>query len=223
MSIETNLQSVIDEIDGKVKLIAVSKMQPLTSIMEAYKYGQRAFGENKVQEMITKYEQLPKDIEWHLLGHLQTNKVKYIAPFASLIHSVDSFNLLQVIDSEAKKNNRSIQCLLQIKIAREESKFGFTENEVFDMVCNQPFQSLQNVSVIGLMGIATYSDDEDLIYQEFSHIQKLFTTLKEDYFRNDPAFSELSIGMSGDYKIAIRSGSTMIRIGSLIFGQRVNK
>lgn len=211
-SVKNNLQKLKKQLSEKVTLVAVSKTHPISSIQEAYNYGHRIFGENKIQEMVTKWEQLPKDIEWHMIGHVQTNKVKYMAPFVHLIHGVDSFKLLSEIDKQAAKNNRVINCLLQIKIAKEETKFGMTEEEAITIL-NQ--QNLKNVKIIGFMGMASFSS-EDLVSQEFECLSKLFEKQK----RNNPSLTVLSMGMSGDYKIALNKGSNMIRVGSAIFGNR---
>lgn len=187
---------------------------------EAYRQGQCAFGENKVQEMVAKYEMLPKDIEWHFIGHLQTNKVKYIAPFVYLIHGVDSFKLLKSIDKEAGKINRIIPCLLQFHIAEEETKFGFSMEEATEMLSSEEFKLIENVRISGVMGMATYTENENQIRKEFSHLKTIFNQLKMAYFSDFPAFKEISMGMSGDYQIAVEEGSTMVRIGSTIFGER---
>jgi len=189
-------------------------------LMEAYVHGQRAFGENKVQEMARKYEALPKDIDWHFIGHLQTNKVKYLAPFVHLIHSVDSFKLLKTIDSEAKKVNRIIPCLLQFHIAEEETKFGFSMEEAVDMLNSEAFKSLEYIRISGLMGMATYTDNEEQIRKEFACLRSYFDQLKTTYFNSQADFKEISMGMSGDYLLAIDEGSTIVRIGSTIFGER---
>ncbi|WP_026903060.1 YggS family pyridoxal phosphate-dependent enzyme [Pedobacter glucosidilyticus] len=224
MSITDNLLKLKKEIEQEdVKLIAVSKTKPVEDIMEAYHAGQRLFGENHVQELVEKYEALPKDIEWHLIGHLQTNKVKYIAPFIHLIHSVDSLKLLQEINKQAAKNNRVINCLLQVYIADEETKYGLGFDEVIDLLRSDEFASLQNIKIVGLMGIATNSDNEKQIKEEFYELKTLFDGVKTSYFRKDADFKEISMGMSTDYKIAIEQGSTMVRIGSDIFGKRVIK
>lgn len=222
MSIADNINNLKKEIgDGNVKLIAVSKTKPAAVLMEAYNAGQRVFGENNVQELVEKYDQLPKDIEWHLIGHLQTNKVKYIAPFISLIHSVDSIKLLQEIDKQATKNNRIIDCLLQIYIADEETKFGLGFDEAIELLRSEEFTSLQHVRIVGLMGIATNTENSKQLKDEFYELHTFFDGIKLSYFRKEDAFKELSMGMSGDYKIAIEEGSTMVRVGSLIFGQRL--
>ncbi len=216
MSITTNLQQIKASIPKYVTLVAVSKTKPHAAILEAYQTGQRIFGENKVQELTEKYESLPKDIEWHMIGHLQSNKVKYIAPFVSLIHGVDSFKLLKEINKRAAQNERVINCLLQIHIAEEDTKFGFDEKEVIELIKSEAFQDLKNIKVVGLMGMATFTDNENQIRKEFKSLKKLFDKLSTLYFQ----LSTLSMGMSGDYQIAIEEGSTMIRVGSSIFGER---
>ncbi len=224
MSITANISAIKDELgNSDVKLIAVSKTKPVESITEAYQAGQRIFGENMVQELVEKHEQLPKDIEWHLIGHLQTNKVKYIAPFISLIHSVDSLKLLQEINKQAAKNNRVIDCLLQIYIADEDTKYGLDFAEVVELLRSEEFRALKNTRIRGLMGIATLTDNQRMIREEFYELKTLFAGLKETFFRKDPAFSEISMGMSGDYKLAVEQGSTMIRLGSTLFGTRPQK
>ncbi|HOK60270.1 MAG: YggS family pyridoxal phosphate-dependent enzyme [Tenuifilum sp.] len=220
MSIPEQLEKIKNELPQHVKLIAVSKTHPVSVIMEAYNAGHKFFGENRVQELISKYDEMPKDIEWHLIGHLQTNKVKYIAPFVSLIHSVDSLKLLSVIDKEAQKCNRVIDCLLQVYIASEETKFGLSADELHELLQNQEFEQLQNVRVCGLMGMATFTDNMEQVRMEFRFLKKLFNEIKQTYFQNQPWFNELSMGMSSDYRIAIEEGSTMVRIGSNIFGHR---
>ena len=221
MSIAANISAIKKEVNTlNIKLIVVSKTKPIADVLEAYEAGQRAFGENMVQELVEKYEQLPKDIEWHLIGHLQTNKVKYIAPFISLIHSVDSLKLLQEINKQALKNNRVIDCLLQIYIADEDTKFGLDFAEAIELLRSSEFQELKNIRIVGVMGIATNSDNPNFIKEEFRELATLFKGLKQTFFRNDDAFTEISMGMSNDYKIAIEQGSTMIRVGSTIFGER---
>jgi len=202
------------------KLIAVSKTNPAAEILQLYYAGQRIFGENKVQELVDKYEVLPKDIEWHLIGHLQTNKVKFIVPFVAMIHSVDSLKLLQEIDKQAKKNNRIINCLLQIFIAQEETKFGLSESEVKALLDSKEFQQLSNIRICGLMGMATNTDDSAQTEKEFESLRILFLDLKKSFFTKDSSFTEISMGMSSDYKLALKHGSTMIRVGSVIFGNR---
>jgi len=222
MSIADNINNLKNETGpGNVKLIAVSKTKPIEVLQEAYNAGQRVFGENNVQELVEKQEQLPKDIEWHLIGHLQTNKVKYIASFISLIHSVDSLKLLQEIDKQAAKNKRVIDCLLQIYIADEETKFGLGFDEAIELLRSEEFAALQHVRIVGLMGIATNTDNEKQLKDEFYELHTFFDGIKSSFFRKEDSFKELSIGMSADYKIAIEQGSTMIRVGSLIFGQRL--
>ena len=220
MSIAKNIQEIKKSIPENVKLIAISKTKPDKDILEAYNAGQKIFGENKVQDLIGKYERLPKDIKWHMVGHLQTNKVKLITPFIDLIHAVDSMKLLKTINKEAKKNNRVIRCLLQLHIAQEETKFGFSENEVDELLGSQEFLELSNIEITGLMGMATFTDDESKIRTEFKTIKNHFTYLKQKFFSDSTCFKELSFGMTNDYKIAIEEGSTMIRIGTLIFGTR---
>lgn len=202
------------------ELIAVSKTHPLEAIREAYDAGQRKFGENKAQELVPKFEALPKDIEWHMIGHLQSNKVKYIAPFIHLIHSVDSFKLLEEIDKQGKKNNRVIECLLQVYIANEETKFGFSEDEINDLLARNAFDKLQNIRVLGLMGMATLSDDKQQISREFHRLKIFFEKLKDQKLPSNVQMKELSMGMSSDYKEAIEQGSTLIRVGTAIFGNR---
>lgn len=222
MSIAANLTKLKNELSSPdVKLIAVSKTKPVADILEAYNAGQRIFGENQVQELVEKQEQLPKDIEWHLLGHLQTNKVKYIAPFISLIHSVDSIKLLKEIDKQGEKNNRVIDCLLQIYIADEETKFGLDFDEAIELLRSEEFAGMKHVRIVGVMGIATNTDREKQIRDEFTELKVLFDGLKASFFRKVDSFREISMGMSSDYKIALEAGSTMVRIGSTIFGKRV--
>lgn len=224
MSVSENIKKIKTELDAAgVELIAVSKTKTPAEIMEAYEAGQRIFGENQVQEMADKYEVLPKDIEWHLVGHLQSNKVKYIAPFVSMIHSVDSLKLLQEINKQALKNNRVIDCLLQVYIADEETKYGLDHAETIELLRSEEFQELKNVRIAGLMGIATNTDSELIISEEFKDLAVFFAGLKQTFFRKDDNFSELSMGMSSDYRLAIAQGSTMVRIGSTIFGERVIK
>ncbi|WP_316831587.1 YggS family pyridoxal phosphate-dependent enzyme [Pedobacter aquatilis] len=224
MSIADNLKKYKSEVepDG-VKLIAVSKTQSNEAILEAYNAGQRIFGENHVQEMVDKEAQLPKDIEWHMIGHLQSNKVKYIAPFVSLIHGVDSIKLLQEINKQAAKNKRVIDCLLQVYIADEDTKFGLAYDEIIELLRSEEYAELKNIRIIGLMAIATNTKNEKQLTIEFNELKVLFDGLKESFFRDDEAFKEISTGMSADYKIAIEEGSTMVRIGSAIFGKRVIK
>lgn len=219
MSIAEKLSFYKEEVGPEVTLVAVSKTKPNEDILAAYAAGQRIFGENKAQEMTTKYEALPKDIEWHMIGHLQRNKVKYIAPYVSLIHSVDSLRLLKEINKEAQKNNRTIPCLLQVYIAKEESKFGLDETEVVELLDNH-LPELPNIKIVGLMGMATNTDNEATIKNEFISLNVFFNRLKQTHFSNDQGFQVLSMGMSGDYSLAISCGSNMVRIGSAIFGSR---
>ncbi len=224
MSIADNIKSLKNETDKiNVKLIAVSKTKPMEDISEAYAAGQRLFGENMVQELVEKYEALPKDIEWHLIGHLQSNKVKYIAPFISMIQSVDSLKLLQEIDKHAEKNNRTIDCLLQVYIADEETKYGLGFDEVIELLRSEEYSNLSHVRIRGLMGIATNTDNEKQLKEEFYELKTFFDGIKQSYFRKDPRFDTLSMGMSSDYLIAIEQGSNMVRLGSTVFGQRVIK
>ena len=216
MSIIENIAKIKSEIPRTVSLVAVSKTKPNALIQEAYKSGQRVFGENKVQELVQKYEDLPKDIEWHLIGHLQTNKVKYIAQFVNLIHAVDSYKLLKEINKQALKNNRVISCLLQVKIAEEENKFGLTKIEVDNIINSDEIKELKGVNISGLMGMATNSSNEKQVSEEFSELNKFYKKISI----LNPQLSILSMGMSGDYKIAIQNGATMIRVGSTIFGDR---
>ncbi len=220
MSIQTNIQEIKSSLPQHVTLVAVSKTHPVEVIMEAYNAGHRIFGENKVQELVSKYEVMPKDIEWHLIGHLQSNKVKYIAAFVSLIHSVDSIKLLEVIDKEAQKHNRVIDCLLQIHIASEETKFGLSADELEELLSSNDFKEMKNIRVVGLMGMATFTDNMAQVRMEFKFLSTLFQSVKAKYFADKPWFKELSMGMSSDYTVAIEEGSTMVRIGSNIFGHR---
>jgi pyridoxal phosphate enzyme (YggS family) len=224
MSIADNIKNLNAETGSfGVKLVAVSKTKPVEDIEEAYAAGQRIFGENQVQELVEKYEKLPKDIHWHLIGHLQTNKVKYIAPFISLIESVDSLKLLQEINKQAAKNERVINCLLQVYIADEDTKFGLGYDELIELLRSDEYRDMQNVRIIGLMGIATNTDNEKQIKDEFYELKILFDGIKASFFRKDAFFKEISMGMSSDYKLAMEQGSTMVRLGSTIFGQRVIK
>lgn len=214
--IKENLNTIKKQLPEHVTLVAVSKTKPIADIKEAYDAGQRIFGENKIQEMVTKYDELPKDIEWHMIGHLQRNKVKYMAHFVDLIHGVDSFKTLKEIDKQAKKHNRVIKCLLQARIAKEETKFGLSFEEIEMILSGSELQNLENVSVVGLMGMATFTDDKTQVSQEFGTLKQLFSREKNKKIN----LSILSMGMSGDYQLAIDSGSNMIRIGSSIFGAR---
>jgi PLP dependent protein len=221
MSISENLIKIKNALPARVKLAAVSKTHTVEEILQAYSTGQRCFAENKAQELSTKYPQLPGDIEWHFIGHMQTNKVKYIAPFVSVIHSVDSLKLLQTINKEAAKNKRTIACLLQFHIAEEDTKFGLSLEEAEGLLVSEIYATLHNIRVAGVMGMATFTDDLNQVRREFRHLKSIFDNLKEKYFRKDPAFCEISMGMSDDYQIAIEEGSTIVRIGSSIFGSRV--
>jgi PLP dependent protein len=220
MSVAQNIAELRKQIPPHVTLIAVSKTQPHSKIQEAYTGGQRIFGENKVQELVPKFEALPKDIEWHLIGHLQSNKVKYVAPFVHLIHSIDSFKLLQEVDKQAIKINRQINCLLQVHIAQEETKFGFSENEILELLQANNFQSLKNICIKGLMGMASFTDQQELVRKEFKSLKTFFEKLKSISVPAQFELKDLSMGMSGDYKIAIEEGSTMIRVGTALFGER---
>jgi PLP dependent protein len=219
-TIADHYKEIVASIPPDVKLITISKTKSNAQIMEVYQCGHRLFGESKVQELLPKYEQLPPDISWHLIGHLQSNKVKYIAPFISLIHSVDSFKLLKTINSEALKNNRIIECLLQMHIAEEETKFGFDYEELTQMLNSEEFRKMENIRIRGLMCMATFTDDTSQIHREFKQLHTYFKKIKETYFADDIHFSEKSMGMSDDYLIAIEEGSTMVRVGSKIFGNR---
>jgi PLP dependent protein len=220
MSIADQLKLVQGTISGSCKLIAVSKTHPPNVILEAYAAGQKIFGENKVQELLAKYDKLPADIEWHLIGHLQTNKVKYIAPFVSMIQSVDSLKLLVEINKQATRVNRVIDCLLQVHIAKEETKFGFSTDEVKRLLAAGTTATLHNVRIVGLMGIATLTDNEDQIRNEFKGLKDLFDHIKNLTTSSNVEMKELSMGMSSDYRLAMEEGSTMVRIGSAIFGRR---
>lgn len=220
MSIAENIDIVKSHLPAQVQLVAVSKTKPVEMLTEAYNHGQRAFGENKVQEMVAKYEAMPKDIDWHFIGHLQTNKIKYIAPFVHLIHGVDSFKLLKSINTEARKVNRIIPCLLQFHIAEEETKFGLSMDEATQMLNSAEFKQLENVHLSGVMGMATFTNDETQIRKEFATLKRYFDSLKTDYFQGNSGFKEISMGMSGDYLLAVEEGSTMVRVGSTIFGER---
>jgi len=218
--IAENILRIKQELPPSAQLIAVSKTKPASDIIQAYQAGQRAFGENKVQELVDKYEALPKDIEWHLIGHLQTNKVKYIASFVHLIHAVDSLKLLKEIDREASKHNRTIDCLLQFHIASEETKFGMSFDEAQELLESDEFIQLDNVRITGIMGMASFTEDEAQIRDEFRTLYGYFQVIKSHHFKFNPDFREISMGMSSDYKIAAEEGSTMVRVGSSIFGGR---
>ena len=216
MSIEQNLSIIKSSLPENVTLVAVSKTKPISDLMEAYDAGQRIFGENKIQEMAEKWEQMPKDIQWHMIGHVQTNKVKFMAKFVSLIHGVDSLKLLEEINKQAIKNNRLINCLLQIHIAEEETKFGLNKKELNDILTSTGFQEMKNIRIIGLMGMATFTDNQNQIKKEFNSLKSIF----DQFTIHDSQMTILSMGMSSDYQLAIESGSTMVRIGSSIFGGR---
>lgn len=218
--IRSNIKYLLSQIPPQVKLVAVSKTKPVADILVAYNAGQRIFGENRVQELLKKKDLLPSDIEWHLIGHLQTNKVKLIVPFVSMIQSVDSFRLLKTINDEARKTGRTVNCLLQLHIAKEETKFGFSFQEVTDMLRDSSVRTLDSIKICGVMGMATFTNDKDMVRAEFRYLADCFRKLKTDYFPGNPDFKEISMGMSGDFAIAISEGSTMVRIGSLIFGER---
>ena len=219
MPIKENLLKIKSSLPEHVTLVAVSKTKPVADLMEAYNVGQRIFGENKIQEMTEKWEQMPKDIQWHMIGHIQTNKVKFMAPYVNLIHGVDSLKLLEEINKQALKNNRIIDCLLQIHIAEEETKFGLNEDELKELLVSESFINLNNIKVIGLMGMATFTENHDQIKKEFEHLKSIFDKLELQNTKNCE-LNTLSMGMSGDYKLAIVCGSTMVRIGSSIFGGR---
>ena len=220
MTIAKNIKNFKTELPTKVKLVAVSKTKPNEDIIEAFEAGQIIFGENKVQDLAAKAEVLNQEIQWHFIGHLQRNKVKYIAPFVSMIHAVDSLKLLKEINKQAEKNNRIIDCLLQFHIADEDTKFGMDDGEVKELIESTGFSELENIRIAGVMGMATYTDDMDQIRKEFAKLKGFFEEIKLQYFSNQDSFKEISMGMSGDYKIAIEEGSTMIRVGSAIFGAR---
>lgn len=220
MSIAENLKQVLDELPPEVRLVAVSKFHPNEAIEEAYQMGQRIFGESKVQEMTAKYESLPKDIEWHFIGHLQTNKIKYIVPYVAMIHGIDSYKLLVEVNKQVAKVGRVINCLLQIHVAQEETKFGFSPEECKDMLSEGEWKTLTNVRICGLMGMASNTDDVEQINKEFCLLDRLFQEIKSTWFMNTSTFRELSMGMSHDYHEAISAGSTLVRVGSKIFGER---
>jgi pyridoxal phosphate enzyme (YggS family) len=220
MSVSENLSDIKRKIPPHVRLVAVSKTKPVSDVMEAYAAGHRIFGENKAQELITKQPELPDDIEWHFIGHLQRNKVKYMAQFVEMIESVDSLKLLKEINKQAVKFGRTINCLLQFHIASEETKFGLDLGEAEEILDSEDYRVMENVRLCGVMGMATFTTDELILRKEFSSLRMLFTTLKEKYFQQDESFREISMGMSGDYMIAIEEGSTNVRVGTAIFGAR---
>jgi pyridoxal phosphate enzyme (YggS family) len=220
MNIAGKLEKLKSEIPSHVKLVAVSKTRTYGDIMEAYDAGHRVFGENKAQEMIAKQPDLPEDIQWHFIGHLQRNKVKYLAPFVSMIESVDSLRLLAEINKQAAKHERVIPCLLQFHIASEESKFGLDMPEAEDLLKSEPYAGMDNIRICGVMGMATFTDDEAILRKEFSTLREIFEKLRRTYFTDDESFREISSGMSGDYMLAIEHGSTIVRVGTAIFGAR---
>lgn len=220
MSIPQNIKAILGEIPQNVKLVAVSKTKPKEDIIEAYESGYRIFGENKPQELTQKHADLPKDIEWHMIGHLQSNKVKYIAPFVHLIHAVDSLKLLKEINKQAVKNDRVINCLLQFHIATEQSKFGLNLDEAGELLDSEEYKLMQGVNLVGVMGMATFTDDEKQVRREFKSLKNIFKAIKSNHFFSNEEFKEISMGMSGDYQLAIEEGSSMIRVGSTIFGSR---
>jgi PLP dependent protein len=220
MNIKNNINNLRQGIPPDCRLIAVSKTHSIEKIKEAYDAGQRIFGENRVQELTPKFDALPKDIEWHMIGHMQSNKVKYIAPFVHLIHSVDTYNLLQEINKQATKASRTIPCLLQVHIAEEESKFGFSETEVSELLQTEDLKKLDHVHIVGLMGMATFTENKEQVRKEFKGLKSFFDKLKSTTVPSNASMKELSMGMSSDYQIAVEEGSTMIRVGSAIFGER---
>ena len=219
--IKENLLKIKATLPDSVTLVAVSKTKPVSDLQEAYDAGQRAFGENYPQEMRDKHEVLPQDIQWHFIGHLQTNKIKYIIPYVTLIHSIDTANLLEAVNKEAKKHDRVVDCLLQFHIALEETKFGLDLEEARQLLESDAFKQMENVRICGVMGMATFTDDEAEVRKEFKYLKTIFNTLKAEYFPDQPQFKELSMGMSEDYPIAIEEGATLVRIGSKIFGARI--
>jgi pyridoxal phosphate enzyme (YggS family) len=220
MDIAKNIKEIKSALPEGVKLVAVSKTKPNEAILEAYQTGHRMFGENKAQELIRKQPELPADIEWHFIGHLQSNKAKYIAPFVSMIHSIDSFKILKTVNKEARKNDRVIPCLLQFHIAEEESKYGLTEADAREILESEAYKNMQNVSIAGVMGMATFTDDFEKVRSEFRKLKSIFDNLKNNYFADQPEFKEISMGMSDDYPLAVEEGSTIVRVGSKIFGER---
>ena len=218
--IKENLEKIRATVPEGVTLVAVSKTKPISDLQEAYDAGQRVFGENYPQEMRDKHEVLPTDIQWHFIGHLQTNKIKYIIPFVTLIHSIDTANLLEAVNKEAKKHDRVVDCLLQFHIALEETKFGLDLDEARQLLDSEAFKQMENVRICGVMGMGTFTDNMDEVRKEFKHLKGIFDTLKKDYFADQPQFKEISMGMSEDYPIAIEEGATLIRVGSKIFGPR---
>ncbi|HHN47838.1 MAG TPA: YggS family pyridoxal phosphate-dependent enzyme [Bacteroidales bacterium] len=220
MSISENIRQLQKEIPSHVKIIAISKTHAPEQILEVYRTGHRLFGENRAQELIDKQPLLPEDIQWHFVGHLQTNKVKYIAPYVSLIHSIDSLKLLKEVNKQAQKNKRIIDCLLQFHIAQEESKYGLSRDKAAGLLGSEDYKKMHNIRIAGVMGMATFTDDMNRVRKEFQTLKSYFDFLKTNFFADDRGFSEISMGMTGDYKVAIEEGSTMVRIGTAIFGER---
>ncbi len=220
MDLKQNFEQLLNSIPDEVKLVAVSKTKPVELIRQAYDAGHKVFGENKVQELTHKHPELPTDIEWHFIGHLQRNKVKFIAPFVHMIHSIDSFRLLREVNKEARKADRTVNCLLQFHIADEDTKFGLDMDEADEMIMSEEYKMLENINICGVMGMATFTADENMIRNEFKNLKKIFDQLKAGHFSDSESFKEISMGMSGDYNIAIEEGSTIIRVGSAIFGSR---
>ena len=218
--IKDNIEKIRATLPDSVTLVAVSKTKPVSDLQEAYDANQRIFGENHALEMRDKHEALPKDIQWHFIGHLQTNKIKYIIPFVTLIHSSDSANLLEAVNKEAKKHDRVVDCLLQFHIAQEETKFGLDMEEARQLLDSVEFKAMQNIRICGVMGMATFTEDMDEVRKEFKHLKEIFGTLKNEYFANQSQFKEISMGMSDDYPIAVEEGATLVRVGSKIFGAR---
>jgi len=218
--LKANYNKVLSDIPDNVTLVAISKTRTIEEIKNLYELGHRVMGESKAQELTPKYEKLPKDIKWHMVGHLQRNKVKYIAPFVEMIHSVDSLRLLNTINKEGEKNNRVINCLLQLHIAKEETKFGMSEEEITELLKSSDYKEMSNVSIKGLMGMATFTEDEEQVRKEFSELKQTFDKLKNSFFKSNESFTEISMGMTNDYKIGIEEGSTLVRIGTAIFGER---
>lgn len=221
MSIADNLKQVLAELPQGVRLVAVSKFHPNEAIEEAYEAGQRIFGESKVQEMTAKYESLPKDIEWHFIGHLQTNKIKYMIPYVALIHGIDTYKLLAEVNKQAAKSGRIVNCLLQIHVAQEETKFGFSPEECKEMLSAGEWKQLTHIRICGIMGMASNTDNAEQISREFRLLSRLFNDIKDEWFAGSDTFCELSMGMSHDYHEAIAAGSTLVRVGSKIFGERI--
>lgn len=220
MTIAEQIKNITSSLPTTTRLIAVSKTKPAEDIQEAYNAGQRVFGENKALEMRDKHEALPKDIEWHFIGHLQTNKIKYIIPYVSLIHSIDSLNLLKEVNKEAAKKERRVDCLLQFHIAQEDTKFGLSYDEAVQLLSSEEYKQMENIRIVGVMGMATFTDNSDQVSAEFGSLRIIFDRLKKEYFSSVESFCELSMGMSDDYPLAIEQGSTLIRVGSAIFGKR---